>query len=244
MKRWLASLTALFTLATLAPHAMAAGINLAWSNCFPTGLADLSPVCNIASNGNVYLLYGSAVSGVAIPDLASQADVIDVQVANPTLDDWWMFASGECRDGSLFITFQGFPNTTTCNKTLFGGSIVPLSDWASKFGVQNRARLRLVCSRVTGTAMSATTQYQLFQIYIDGQHSAFDPADPGTPECGGCSDQALIVFNFCQLQAISGSNLLLTTPNNNPVGRQHVTWQANPVPARRQTWGQIKSLYR
>ena len=240
MKRWLAHLTALISLATFAPHAMAAGINLAWSNCYPTGLADLGSACDIASNANFYELYGSVISGVAIPDLASQADVIDMQVANPVLDDWWMLDTGACRYNSLVIQFQGFTNVTTCSKTLFGGSIVPLFDWASKFASPNRARLRLVCSRTTGIAMSATTQYQLFRIYIDGEHSAFDPADPGTPVCSGCSDQATIVFTSCQLQGLSGSTFLITAPDQ----RNHVTWQANPVPTRRQTWGRVKSLYR
>ena len=240
-------------LALTAPLASAAGINLAWNNCFPTGLADLSTVgCNTdpLNNGNVYQMYGSVVLGISIPDVASQSDVIDLQVANPVLDDWWMMAAGECRDGSLSIVFQGAPNATTCVKTLFGGSIVPLSDYASKFGLPNRARLRLVCSRVTGAAANATSQYQIFNVNLDGAKSAFDPADPGTTPCNGCEDPACIVFNSCLIQGISGSNNLYTTPNS-PGGRQHVTWQGGngtncpqSTPTHKATWGKVKSLYR
>lgn len=255
MKQWLPRLSAIImisaSVASFAPPASAVGLNLAWNNCFPTGAVDNTVVCDIASNGNIYQLYGSIISGIAIPDLASQEDVIDVQVANANLDDWWRLTSGECRDGSLSVQFQGFANGTTCIKTLFGGSIVPLTNWDSQAPPElglNHGRLRLVCSRVTGIAMSGTTQYQLFLVNIDGVHSAFDPADPGTPECAGCSDKGCIVFNSCNLLAISGAKNMITTPDQ----RRYVTWQGGPsgdltcqaTSVRRQTWGRVKSLYR
>src|SRR6266704_1274312 len=100
MKQWLPLLAVVLAVVLSAvSQASAGGINLAWNNCLPTAgsAQDLGSLCDIASNGNVYLLYGSVITGVAIPDFASQTDVLDLQVANASLDDWWKLASGECR---------------------------------------------------------------------------------------------------------------------------------------------------
>ena len=245
----------LLALAAAAPPAPAAGINLEWDHCYSgAGSAtDKVSLCDVASNADLYRIYGSAVTGVAIPDFYAQSNVIDVAAEHEVLSDWWGLAAGECRAGSLVINYALGPAVTGCDKTLISGSIIPLWDYARSPTCTKRARLRLVATRLSGTAVSATRDYALFEIVIDGQKSAVDPGDPSSSACAGCQDPATIIFSSCQLQGVSGNNLLLTSPNNSPYGRQHVTWQGGgclidclpcPVSTHRPTWGMLKSLYR
>jgi hypothetical protein len=242
----------------------AAGLNLAWNNCFPSAGAALDQTfsCDDSSPGamdanlNVFTMVGSVIPGINITGLIAWGGTFDWQTLSPTLDDWWKLAGTECREGAVTFSFNGFSNTTTCNKTMMVASPAPLpvANWAYPADKPaNWARYSPGVARTTGFNVVGTTQYQLCIIAID-THNTLVNGDGTTVACAGCSDPACIVFNEVELdvpvaqQPPDGKNIV-----NNADQRQYVTWQGGAIggtgcplstPARRTSWGQVKSLYR
>ncbi len=250
-------------LALTASMASAVGIDLNWNNClFAAGnrVADMVPVCNdpdpTITNGQVFSMFGSIRTGVNISGVIAWGADIDVQTANPSLDPWWQLGSGECREGSIGYTFNGFTNATSCNKTLMVTSPAPLgiANWASGQGGPSRAHYGIGVVRTTGVTVVGTTKYQLFDASVDSRFTQFDPASPADPVCAGCQDAACIVLNHVEVdvptaqQPPDGKNNFYA-----PELAEYVTWNGGAVagggcptatPSRPATWGKVKSLYR
>jgi hypothetical protein len=116
--------------------------------------------------------------------------------------------------------------------------------------VPNRARIRVVFAVPTTLAfpVDATSQYYAFKVLIRNLKTT------GSGSCAGCSTPACIVLDFIQLDPPNGvGNVLISQP----LDRLDVSWQCPsfpvtegglcfnscPVPARKASWGAIKSLY-
>jgi len=256
-------LMAVALLALTASMASAIGVDLNLGNClFAAGnrLADKALDCNNAdpavSNGDIIQMYGSVRTGVNISGVIAWGADVDVQVANPSLDPWWQLGSGECRDGSVTFVFNGFTNTTSCNKSLMVTSPAPLpvANWGSGVGGPNRARYSIGVARTTGITVLGATKYQLFIANVDTRFSEFDPANPSDPVCPGCQDAACIVLNHVEVD-VPAAQQPPDGKNNyyNAEIAQFVTVNGGAVPGggcptatptHRGTWGQVKSLYR
>lgn len=250
-------------LALTASMASAVGIDLNWNNCLfgaPNRAADMAPVCDdpdpAVTNGQVFTMYGSVRTGVNIPGVIAWGADIDVQTAAAVLDPWWQLGAGECREGSIGYTFNGFTNSTSCNKTLMVTSPAPLgiANWASGQGGPNRAHYGIGVVRTTGVTVLGATKYQLFAASIDSRFTMADPNSPADPVCAGCQDAACIVLNHVEVdvpvaqQPPDGKNNYFA-----PEIANWVTWNGGGVsgggcpgatPTRTATWGRVKSLYR
>lgn len=247
----------------------AAGLNLAWNNCYPSAGAaqDQTFICDDSSPGamdantQTFLLFASVIPGTTISGVIAWGGTFDFQVKNAALDDWWKLGSSECREGAISFSFSGMSNTTTCNKNLMVASpaALPVANWSSnETGASppkpaNWARFSNGVARTTGVTAVGTTQYQLCIIAIDSHNTAVN-GDGTTTACAGCLDPACIVFNAVEIdvpvaqQPPDGKNWVTAADQ-----RQFVTWQGGAIggsgcptstPARRTSWGQVKSLYR
>ena len=246
--------------------ASAAGLNLAWNNCYPSPGAALNQnfICDDSSPGagdantQTFKLYGSVVTGFDIAGVLAWDATIDMRVANPTLDSWWQLGTGDCREGAALLTFNSFNNTTTCNTQLMPPpQSLGVSQWQDNLG-PNAARLRMVVARTTAVTMTASTEYQLFCIVIDSRNTKVNAADGTTWACAGCLDPACFVFNqlIIEIPPVGAFNGQYVISNETmggsrcnlgggvPDHRNYVTWQSGTVPVKRTTWGLVRSLYR
>jgi hypothetical protein len=241
-----------------AAYASAAGLNLSWSFCGTAGTFNMSDPCDQNTLLTSWHLFGSAVSPQAIPTgtplFTGHRSWVYFQNANPTLDDWWKMAPGDCRAGQYAIahTSSTMGGGAPCVKTIMGSApITSMNGWTDNSGPNpvNTARLEMIAARSdAGGTVSSNSQYMMFDLTILGAGAAADPNDPSAPVCAGCADAACIVYRQAELNRADGSAIIVT----GPFQRQAVTWQGGVVPGvdclstptRKSTWGQLKSLYR
>jgi hypothetical protein len=247
--------TLLFALAPLlscAAPAAAAGINLGWNDC-PSGFTYALTetfLCD-TNSGTPHTLVGSFVAPAGVIAMSGNEIVIDMMTGGYPLADWWSLratSSSGCRAGSMTysLDFTGGPGT--CSDYWQGGAYGGISmDPPSG----NRARIKMIADLPAGDplirAIPEGTEVYSFKIIIDNAKTA------GIGACGGCTDEACIVFtNLGIVQPVQmGPRIRMDYPSTS----QHVLWQGwtNPdpqlqcpavTPARTQTWGAIKALYR
>jgi hypothetical protein len=254
-------------LAILCGPARAAGLNLAWNNCFPSpGAAqDLTFLCDnsypdaMDANTQTFKIVASVVPGTDIHGLIAWGATFGVQGKNPTAEDWWKLGIGECREGAVTFTFNGFTNATTCNKQIMeADSTLAVYRWSSDFSesvnMASAANYSIgVVRLLPGFNVVANTQYQLCIIAID-THNTMVNGDGTTTACAGCLEPVCFVLGAVELDVLSDQHppdgkTWVTLPDQ----RQFVTWQGGAigglgcpaqVPARRTTWGELKSSYR
>jgi hypothetical protein len=235
----------------------ASGINLGWNDC--PGGATYSLVKTFACDMNTatHTLVGSFVAPAGVVAVSANEIVIDMAVAPLTpLPDWWTLratAPAGCRAGSLTSNFDFTGGPGTCfdywQGVAQGGiSQDPLDQ---SYG---RARIKVLGALPAGdpgiTGIPEGTDVYSFKAIINSAKTV------GPGSCTGCGVEACIVLQRIQL------NQPLGPPGNgvsiritNPATVQHVIWQAwttlDPVnacplvtPAKRKTWGSVKSLYR
>jgi hypothetical protein len=213
MKAWSVSLLVLMLAAN---SSAAAGLNLAWNNCYPSpgAVVDQSFICDDSApgagdaNAHTFQMYGSAIAGIEITGMHSWVAAIEMQVQNATLDPWWQLGSNDCRGGAISVLINSFSNTTTCDKSLMSGSPPPIevSDWCDgpcltpwfSAWTPNSANFQIVAARTTGVTVDASTEYQLFCVQIDTRNTKIDETRGTTTVCAGCLDPACIVFNYLE----------------------------------------------
>lgn len=251
----------------------APGLNLGWTLACPTvaNVVDTTFPCN--DNSLLFVITGSARAPAGLSKVTAEEVVIDLQEANSTLQPWWHLEDAQtgppptaagCRGtdpvtnpvGSLSLTaaFVG-ASTAVCKNywgtSASGGQIYIPGHHDQFVNDPAGARLQGVFARVASGAgpLVADTQYYVFQIQLDSQHTVLDPTDPTVYVCAGCSDGACIVFNsvkFDQPPGTANGDILVGTVDQ----RQNVTWQGGgavncqAIPVKRATWGKVKSLYR
>ena len=237
---------ALVLCAFLAPAAHAQ-INLAWNNCITQANAaeNKQYACDGSQNGIPFKLVFSFLPPVDLPQFSYVEATIDIgSVSAMPLPDWWRLGVGECRDDNLRVpqslTGIGTGTTGVCRNPWFGAQTGGGYLYESNHQ-PSVARLLVVIGRDTPAALTAGQQYVGGVIGLD---TFRDVADGVDPLCTGCCQSMLIVLQEVKIyQELSNDILSLTAPAT----RQHVWWQqvSNcPVPARRTSWGSIKTTYR
>ena len=223
-----------------APAAMSAEIGLAWTNCAAGG-GLLNDAFNCATNSGAHIMVASFINDADMPQFNGDAGIVDIQVANPTVDAWWNFAAG-CRAGRLTGNFDFSGGPLGCDAGAYDGSTLgPTGAISVGLTSPNRMRVKTVVAMPDVSPLTAGTNYAVFKLTIGNQ------ATVGTT-CPGCTDAACIVFN----------QLLLTQPagvgdyiiDSGP--QQYVTWKGGVIPGtcpaatptRKATWGTVKALYR
>jgi hypothetical protein len=246
-------------IALTASLASAAGLNLSWSGCGTAGLQDMTDLCDANTLLGNWHLFGSAISPTAVagpPLFTAHRSWVDFENANPTLDDWWKMAPGDCRAGQYAPshTSATMGGGAPCVKTILGtGLTAAINNWTDNSvgnSPANTARLDMIAARAdVGGSVNTTSQYMLFDLNILGSYAAADPADPTAPVCAGCSDPTCIVYQQAELDRSDGSSITIL----GEINRQWVTWQGGAVPGggcplavptQKASWGKLKSLYR
>lgn len=233
----------------LAPGAAWAqgGINLSWDDCGTSGTEVKVFSCN--TNSGFHSLYVSAVAPTPMPQLNGVEIVIDLQTSEPALTDWWRMQIGGCRAASIVGNFNFTSGPYACYD-IWGGVAAGGVHYASEFGGPNRARLRGVAAIAGGTAADDVTEMYLFAFQISNQKTV------GAGSCAGCSDRACFLLSAVKLtQPVGVGDYLLSQA----LDRQVASWECPgfwsmhggggctfncPTPARKPSWGVIKSLYR
>ena len=253
-------------MALSAPIASAAspGLDIGWATnatngcpADPANIPDVSDPCNDnAAEPYHFAMSFNAPAGIT-KWVAEEFD-LRVQTSAYSLPDWWNLEEpvpsqgipAGCRYGSFGFTSQrGLGNTVVC-KDYWGvnpqnGSMTWIPglrgrSWITLHGVIARATS-------TATAITAGVDYYVGSGTIDTYHAV---ADVGVQPCTGCGCGAVLVFEWLRLDQPAGTpggDIAILGQHN----RNYMTWQGGVntgcpagTPARKATWGQVKSLYR
>jgi hypothetical protein len=244
-------LCALAPLLLGAPAASAAGLNLGWNDC-PSGAAySLLETFACDTNFGVHTLVGSFVAPAGINAMSGNEIVIDIQTGGASLPAWWTFGAGQCRPSfALTVNFDFTSGPSTCTDYWLGSAAGGIG-WSVLPSATNRCRIQVVVALPVDspgiTPLTEGVEYYSFKANIRNNQTT------GLGACAGCSEEACIVFNVLRISqpAPNPPQTILI----NPAVTEHLVWQGwsttDPnnqcpavTPARQQTWGSIKALYR
>lgn len=218
---------------------------LTWNDCARNGAGASNLDASCASNAGINRLFCAFTLGAPLDSVVGIEAVVDYQTQVSPLPNWWRFGPGDCRAGSLNAS-QDFTGDTTCADFWNNAGVAIIQGFTagSPRGGTNQARVLAVASLPSNASRSldATHMYYAVEVTID---------NAGTDFCGGCLSPACLVLNSIwlrRLPGVAGGDILLQSPA--PGGGNLATWLGDgpadclAVPARRTTWGQLKSLYR
>ena len=234
-------------LCLVAPPARAAGINLSWNDYGTSGQSLATSYCN--TNVGTQSMVISFVSPVPMTQFVGFAGVMDVMFNSATVPSWWMGQNGGCRPLTFNFNSDFSAGPFSCGD-LWSGSIVGATNLSPGVPAANRLRIRFfgaVPSNEPRT-IDDVTQYYLVKIAINNLKTV------GAGSCGGCDIAACILLNQIELDQPAGvGDYVITQPLDNVL----VGWQcpavygtpepqcfACPVPAKKNSWGGIKQLFR
>jgi len=249
--RWPIAVLVVALAAPADPARAAEGLFLTWSDCaLGAGTASLSIPCNTDVGEND--LFVAFSLGAPVDSVSAIEVVVDLQSGSDPLPDWWHFeAAGVgtpagCRAERLGASrdFAAYHGCTDPWSGTVGGALVQDYQPGMPKSSTKQARIRATAS-MSGPPLSldATHQYYGLRLILPNALSL-----PG--ECAGCGTGVCLVLNSIWLKrpgTLAGDQLL-TQPG--PGNSNWAMWQGSDpldcsaVPARRATWGQIKTLYR
>ena len=237
-------------LALCASSAFAGGVNISWGDaCWSDPAhANLQQfACN--TNTGCALMTCSFSPHYDQPEWVGVEVHLDGQSDDSALPYWWLMAPGECRASALTVSndFASAPKigcTDPWTGRVTAGGLVYYQDGTSAGG-WNLAKMMVVylVDVETPVSLSAGTEYYACQVRISYVHTA------GRNIVSGCDRPMAWTLALVRSCPVYGCDDL-TEPL--PGGNQCLNWQnselpwcrAYVVPARNQTWGEIKSLYR
>jgi hypothetical protein len=239
-------------LALTVGSAWAAGINLGWNDC-PGGVTYLQlKTFACTANTGINTLVGTFVAPAGVVECSANEIVIDLQTNGATLAPWWSLRGSAplgCRSSSMTQSGDFTVAPATCTDYWQGLQSGGVSQDAP---VGNRARIKMLEGLPAGnpaiTSIPEGTEVYSFKLNINNQKTV------GLGSCAGCVDEACIVLNSIAINQPPSSGAL-TIFVSNPAVSQHAIWQgwstldptqACPLitPAKKETWGSIKALYR
>ncbi len=264
MKHWLPRLLvlviALASIQLRATPAEAAGTNLGWASsiavndCPSSGASTANHNSLCTSNASGTNLIGSVIAPAGLLKVVGQSVIVDYQENAATLSDWWLFDTGSCRGASalsLGMNFSPLADDGICNDLWSTNASSAFSYQSNTDNNGNPKPGSAKVSMVGAVALSlgqpwpAGTEWYSFILTI------LNSKTTGTGACLGCLDGVCFAFNYAQINndaSVGGTDAFLLDAD--PAGRAMCTWNiaANPpctaVPVKRQTWGEVKSLYR
>jgi hypothetical protein len=232
-------------LALSAGPAIAAGINLGWHDC--PGGATYALAQAFACNTNVgfHVLVGSFVAPAGVMKMGGNEIVIDTKTSAAAYPAWWSSSTGLCRAASLIPSFDFTAGPFTCYDYWQAGAIGTVHMFAPPSGTTARIKgvfaLPALDPRIT--AVPEGLHVYSFKAVITNAKTV------GAGSCAGCTAEMCIVLNQITLnQPPEFGDIRIT----NPAVSQYVVWQSYTgwagcplaTPAKQQTWGSIKALYR
>lgn len=233
----------------LAGTAHAAGLAIRWNTCLGNG-GDSNRAFACDTNTGSEQLFASFALPHDISYLPGAYEtVIDVATAGASLSPWWNPA---CRGGSITFTDQ---SDAHCSEITGGFGVITATFLVAPRG-PNTVRFWVRSSLTDRPRFYVTyggVEYGMIRIDVAHAKSA------GADACGGCSTPACIVFNSLRIfgNAFSEPPAFVLTGAGFGPGSDYATWQGGEgvqvgaaigcpaaTPARRSTWGGVKSLYR
>jgi hypothetical protein len=231
MKR---SCLALLSLLLVAGPTHAAGINLAWDQCYGDATPVVRKLFACDRNTGVDALAASFIPATDHTGARLLEVQFDIQTrSGGTLPVWWDFASSSgCRASQIAFSSSPPMPPMTCQSTSPGNFplFVLIRD---NFRFPTPDHMVLVVSAQAGTTpILGGVEYFACNLTI-GHGASIGPG-----ACDGCLEPVAITLT--QLRVGSGVSEILS----NPAGSNVVAWQQElPVAARNVTWGAVKSLY-
>jgi len=224
----------------------AAGVNIAWNECYGegTGTQNHDFACNV--NTGKHNIVGSFVAPAGIDSLSGNEVAIDLQTLG-TVPAWWSFRNtGSCRRTALTVNFFANPMNQVCVDEFDGAAEGGIGSYVVGYGGNpDRARLKLAIATRTPRPLEAGVEYFAFNLAINNQKTV------GVGACEGCTTRSCLVLDSILLtQPYGRGDFWLSGPSE--WGSYYITWQGDPyipgcgfvVPTRNTTWGSVKSLYR
>jgi hypothetical protein len=272
MRRTLVSLlTAASLLATASLAHAAGGIAMRWDRCYGDGgVANKLFACD--TNTGVERLVVSFVPDVDVPDLNGIEVGVEVASSTASLPAWWQyFTAGSCRSTAASVSVTPPAGSVQCTDPSAGnwagglGAYSPNTGSGAFYG-NNAAvfQIALALPQPLTAPVQAGHEYHAVTIVITHARSV------GTGACSGCVTPMCLAASYVTLTT-SGSGGTVQTLSHPFAGNSSaVSWQGGspeltfvpqgsrpsarpyayisgcglPTPARNQTWGAIKSLYR
>lgn len=221
----------------------AGGLNLHFGGCAADGGATTSTfACGVNTGQEV--LYASVVLPANMPRFLGTTALIDVTVEAPSLPDWWLTASGQCRANSIGMSFDPLTIGTACDGIWGTTSNLAVFQLQQNLHGPNTFRLNGGAAVQAGQEIAlvadGTTELNVCRVVITHAKTT------GVDACAGCSSGACIVLQECYLQQPAGQPLYrLTTPISNVVTFNNGTLDCmGATPTQNKTWGAVKGMYR
>ena len=239
-----------------ASAALAAGYNTAWDECIidPSSLESKTFACD--TNEGMDLIFVSFFPPAGIGQFAAIEQEFAVYTDTySALDPWWQLkGAGQCRDGAISMTGDFSAASNACDPGAWATAVVGgiASYNVSPYGYADFNGVIAVPSAYE-SALTEGVEYYGFKIGIAHTKTV------GLEACSGCAQGVCIrcaSIRLVQPLGAPGGNVTIA---DNPSGsdlpnqgtRSWVVWNPEPwgkcfgtVPARRATWGAVKSLYR
>jgi hypothetical protein len=238
-------------IALSATVASAAGLKLAWSNCYGGGGAHArASACASNTGNNTLVLSVDAPAGVDMWTAFEATLVFDFGGAQP---DYWELRNqgtqtGQCRNGAISANAIT-AGLSGCEDAYGGQGAGGIGTYANNDPAPNQARLSLVFAIPSGNEIPLTpdTEYFVANVVITNAKTT------GTGACAGCQQGVCVTLksvNVVQPAGAPGGNVLVTNAavGTNPPSNT-AAWQTGDAictasPTTRSTWGSVKSLYR
>ena len=258
MRRLLPALLLLAALAAPATtHAYTPGpygCNLRWSQCFGDGGAiNKSFACDTNTGSDV--LVGSFVPAWDHGDLTGIDFTMTLASAGSSLPAWWQFKNaGTCRPASLGMNFTNATGAVACRDWApVGEAAGGIAAYQIGLKGANSARILAAIAvppSVRGS-VSGLQEYFVFNLGINHAKTV------GTGACAGCTTPVCIVLDRIRTYSSGPVENRTVMGPSNFTDSDYATWQGGAgvstflgsgcpaaTPTKRETWSEVKSLYR
>ena len=242
---WLA-LSLACSVSFLAQSSIAADLlTLTWDQCGAAGTPTKTFDCD--DNTPTHQLYLAFSLGQALDDVVGIEAVVDIQHSAEVMPDWWRLGVGGCRQGELDA--NGAAPVGECADFWLGEATdhgIQGYTVGQPRGAPNQARIKVALALLPGSARSLNAN----DVYFAARILLGTDRTTSTGACEGCSGAACLVLNSIILRRLPGApggDRFIQTASS--AGNLAV-WQpgggalCGTVPVRRNTWGQIKAIYR
>ena len=192
--------------------------------------------------------------GQPVPQMVAIEAQVDVSTTplcggvpcpGPLLPSWWQLENGGCRVGHIAFSmdFSGAPYAqgAACADPWVwrtGAGAMIYSYPSSFYGSPSTASVAMV-GQAPRVALVPGQEYYAFRLTIDHQKTV------GSGACADCCAPVVVVPTSLKIvQPVGGGGDFLVTASPFTALWQAGGGPCGPTPARRATWGRIKSQYR
>jgi len=236
------------------------GVNLRWQHCFGDGgTQNRTFACNTNTAG-FQAMTGSFELASDMANVIGTEIVLQLAADSPTLPPWWQFRNaGSCRPLALIASMAVNPTDVICldwsSATMSGGLAAYCTVDFPCPGPPpgpNSAVIKVVNAVPPDFAAALTGGVEYFDFALN----LANVKTVGPDACAGCNVPVCIVLNSIDVVARDNVEHRFISGPTAP-GSNFATWQGGgspsvggitgcpaATPARRSTWGSLKSLYR